>query len=282
MIKNLLNYGADFYNDSSNVMKIIIKEIRSMKTNNLLKPKFSFILALAFAFVLAFQFGASKVLAADSSATSADTARTINVTGDGEVTATPDIAYLYLGVTVDKSTTVDAQNTASTEMNNVIAAIKKYGIQDEDIKTTDYSIRPKYNYDKNTGASTLAGYTVSNTLKVTAKDISKAGQIIDTAVKNGSNISSGISFGVSNYEKYYNTALQNALSNAQNKAQSISSFLGVKITTPAKITENSSGIPNDSPIPLYDKASLNESSASTTINPGTYKIKANISLVYQY
>lgn len=253
-----------------------------MKTNNLLRPKYSFILALAFAFILAFQFGASKVFAADSNAASADTARTINVTGDGEVTATPDIAYLYLGVTVDKSTTMDAQNTASTEMNNVIAAIKKEGIQNEDIKTADYSIHPKYNYDKNTGASTLDGYTVSNTLKVTVKDISKAGQIIDTAVKNGANISSGISFGVSNYEKYYNTALQNALSNAQTKAQSISSFLGVKVTTPSKVIENSSGIPNDYPVPLYDKTSLNESSASTSINSGTYKIKANVNLVYQY
>lgn len=253
-----------------------------MKNNNLLRSKFSFIFALAFAFILAFQFGASKVLAADSSTVSADTARTINVTGDGEVTATPDIAYLYLGVTVDKSTTIDAQNAASTEMNNVIAAIKKEGIKNEDIKTDDYSIRPKYNYDKNTGASTLAGYTVSNTLKVTVKDISKAGQVIDTAVKNGANISNGISFGVSNYEKYYNTALQNALSNAQNKAQSISSFLGVKLTSPVKITETSSGVPNDYPVPLYDKTSLSNSSASTSINSGTYKIRANVSLVYQY
>jgi len=253
-----------------------------MKTNNLLRPRWSFILAFTFAFILSFQFGASKVLAADSSAATADAARTINVTGDGEITATPDIAYLYLGVTVDKPTTIDAQNANSTAINNVIAAIKKEGIQDEDIKTADYSINPKYDYDKTTGASTLVGYTVSSTLKVTVKDISKAGQIIDTAVKNGANISNSISFGISNYQKYYNMALQNALSNAQSKAQSISGFLGVKLTTPVKVTENSSGIPDDPPVPLNVKSALDDSSTSTSIKAGTYKVKANVCLVYQY
>lgn len=251
-----------------------------MKTNNLLRSRWSFIFAFAFVFILSFQFGVSKVLAADPTAT--DNARTINVTGDGEVTANPDISYLYLGVTTDKPTTIEAQSANSNAINNIIAAIKKDDIKDEDIKTADYSINPKYDYDKTTGASVLVGYTVSNTLKITVKDISKDGQIIDTAVKNGANISNRISFGISNYGKYYNMALQNALSNAQSKAQSISSFLGVKLSTPVKITENSSGTPDDSPVPLDVKSIANTSSDSTSIEAGTYKVKANVSLVYQY
>jgi uncharacterized protein len=252
-----------------------------MKTNNLLRSGWSFILVFAFAFLLVFSFGASKVLAADLSAVTA--ARTINVTGDGEVTATPDIAYLSLGVVTDKPTTVEAQNANSVAMNNVMAAIKKEGIKDEDIKTSDYSIYPKYDYDKNTGASTLVGYTVSNTINVTVKDISKVGQIIDTAVGNGANISNSISFGISDYEKYYNMALLNALSNAKDKAEAISNFLGTKLTTPAKITENSSGIPNIYPVlPLNTKFGSVDSSASTPIQAGTYKVKANVSLVYEY
>lgn len=253
-----------------------------MKTNNLLRSRWSFILAFAAAFVLFFNFGASKVLAADSSALAIDSSRTINVTGSGEVTVTPDIAYLYLGVMTEKPTTIEAQNANSTAINNVIAAIRKEGIKDEDIKTTDYSINPKYNYDKNTGTSSLVGYTVSNTLKVTVKDISKVGQVIDTAVKNGANISNSISFGISDYEKYYTMALVKALSNAQSKAQAISSFLDVKLTTPVKVIENSSGIPNDYPVLLNAKFESAASSDSTSIQAGTYKVKADISLVYQY
>jgi len=253
-----------------------------MKTISPLKSKWSFILVFSFAFLLSFQLGSSKVLAADSSAATTITTRTINITGDGETTATPDIAYLFLGVTTDKPTTTEAVSANSISINNVIAAIKKEGINDVDIKTTNYSINPKYNYDKTTGASILVGYTVSNTLSVTVRDIGSVGRIIDIAIANGSNTSNGVSFGISDYEKYYNMALLNALANAQGKAQVVSNFLNMKLTTPVKITENSSGVPNDYPISMNSKFEPPTSSASTSIQVGTYKIKANVSIVYEY
>lgn len=253
-----------------------------MKTKTLLKSRWSFIFTFAAACILSLNFSTSKVLAADSSAVTGNTARTINVTGVGEVTATPDIAYLYLGVITDKPTTMEAQSANSTAINKVISAIKNEGILDEDIKTTDYNISPKYEYDKNTGTSTIVGYTVSNTLMVTVKDISKVGQVIDKAVESGANVSNRISFGISDYEKYYNMALLKALTSAQSKARLISSFLGVNLSTPAKVIENSNGIPNDYPVVWTAKSALAESSASTSIQAGTYKVKADISLVYEY
>lgn len=257
-----------------------------MKTNNLLKSSWSFIFVFAVAFLFSFQLVASKTLAAEVTAANTVTTRTINIAGDGEVTATPDIAYLFLGVITEKPTTTEAQSTNSIAINNVIAAIKKQGIKDEDIKTTNYSISPKYDYDKTTDKNILVGYTVSNTLNVTVKDISKVGQTIDTAVGNGANVSNGVNFGISDYGKYYNIALINALLNAQGKAQVISNSLGMKITTPVKITENSSGVPNDYPIyytgAMNAKFSSAESSSSTSIQVGTYKVKANVSLVYEY
>jgi uncharacterized protein YggE len=263
-------------------MKVIIKERLSMKTKNLFKSKLSFIFTLAVACVLSFSFSASKVLAADSSVANTDAARTINVAGTGEITVTPDIAYLYLGVVTDKPTTIEAQNANSIAMNKVIAAIKNEGILDEDIKTNDYSISPKYDYDKNTGTSTLVGYTVSNTLKVTIKDITKVGRVLDKAVESGANIANRISFGISDYEKYYNMALQKALSNAQGKAQTISSFFGLKLSMPVKIIENSYGLPYEYPIAFTTKEAFSDSMVSTSIQSGVYKVKADISLVYEY
>jgi len=252
-----------------------------MKANSLLKSRWSFIYVLTFVFVLFFSAVSSKVFAADSSAAAGVSARTINVSGDGEVTLTPDIAYLYLGVMTDKPTAMEAQTANSIAINNVINAIKNEGIKDEDIKTINYSISPKYEYDKNTGNSKIVGYTVSNTLNVTVKDMNKVGQIINKAVENGANISNSISFGISNYEKYYNMALLNALLNAQGKVQTISNFLNIKLGAPIKITENSGGIPNRYPVPISDKLAA-DSSASTAIQVGTYKVTANVSLVYEY
>lgn len=250
-----------------------------MKINTVLKSKWTFIIVIAVAFLLLFQLISSKSLAADVTAASTATTRTINITGDAEINVTPDIAYLLLGVTTDKATTTEALKANATAMNNIMATIKKEGIKDEDIKTSNYSINPKYDYDKSTEKSTLVGYTVSNTLNVTVKDISKVGQIIDSAVASGANISNGINFGISDYGKYYNMALVNALSNAQGKAQAIANSLSIKLTTPAKITENSTGVPNNYPVGISAKL---ESSDSTSIQAGTYKVKANIGLVYEY
>ncbi len=256
-----------------------------MKTRNLLKSKLSFI----FVFTIAFTFSiglssstSSKVLAAEDKI-SESTAKTINVTGNGEINITPDIAYVSLGVITEKNTVSEAQNENTNTMNKIIDGVKKLGVQGEDIKTVNYSISPKYNYDNKTGNNTLVGYTVLNTLSVTVKDITKVGTIIDSAVANGANNSNGVSFGVNDYQKYYNMALKNAISNAASTAQVIASSIGVTISTPVKINEDSSSIPNQYPVYFNGAAKdLSEKSSSMSIETGTYKVKAVVSLVYQY
>lgn len=252
-----------------------------MKSINLLKTKWSFVFmsVAACLFLMAMVPTANyKVLAAEDKMA----ARTINVNGDGEVSVAPDIAYVSLGVTTEKSSVGEAQKSNSDTMNNVIAAIKKVGVASEDIKTSNYSISPKYNYEDKTGNSTIVGYTVTSTLSVTVKNISSVGSIIDTAISNGANNSNGIAFGVSDYGKYYNMALTNAISNAKAKAQVIAGCIDVKLSNPAKITENSSGVPVEYPV-LYNSIAKNSSTGQgMTVEAGTYKIKANVSLVYEY
>ena len=167
--------------------------------------------------------------------------------------------------------------------NNVIANIKKQGVAAEDIKTSSYVISPKYNYDNKTGSSTIAGYQVTSTLSVTVKNINSVGNIIDGAIANGANNSNGITFGISNYEKYYNIALTNAILNAKAKAQAIAGCIDVKLSIPSKITENSNGVPVV--YPVFNNASAAKSISGgqdMTVETGSYTVKANVSMVYEY
>lgn len=255
-----------------------------MKSINLLKAKwsFSFMTAVMFLFLMGVVPTTNyKVLAAEVKTNEA-TARTINVNGDGEISVAPDIAYVSLGVTTEKSTVDEAQKNNSTAMNNIIAAIKKAGVASEDIKTSNYTISPKYNYEEKTGNSTIVGYIVTSTLSVTVKNISSVGSVIDTAITNGANNSNGVTFGVKDYEKYYNMALTNAISNAKAKAQAIAGCIDVKISIPTKITENSSGVPTE--YPVFYNAPLKSISGdqAMTVQTGIYKVKASVSLVYEY
>lgn len=252
-----------------------------MKSTNVLKTKWSLVVMsiVTILFLMAIVPTTNhKVLAAEDKTA----ARTINVNGDGEVSVTPDIAYVTLGVTTEKSSVDEAQKSNSSTMNSVIAAIKKAGVASEDIKTSNYSISPKYSYDNKTGKSTIVGYTVTSTLNATVRKINSVGSIIDTAISNGANNSNGVTFGVSDYGKYYNMALTNAISNAKAKAQIAASCIDVKLSIPTKITENSVGVPIEYSV-FYDTAAKNGSAGQgMTLEVGTYKVKANVSLVYEY
>lgn len=255
-----------------------------MKNTNLLKSKltFTFMTTVMALFLIAMVPSTNyKVLAAGEKASEAS-ARTINVTGEGEVSAVPDIAYVSLGITTEKTSVVEAQKNNSDTMNKIIDGIKKSGVASEDIKTAKYDISPKYNYEDKTGNRTLVGYTVTSILNVTVKNTSSVGSIIDTAIANGANTSNGVTFGVSDYQKYYNMALKNAISNAKSKAQVIGSCIDVKLSNPTKITENSRGVPTEYPV-LYNSAGKSSSREdSMSVEVGTYKINANVSLVYEY
>src|SRR5258708_36281628 len=73
------------------------------------------------------------------------------VTGDGKATAIPDIANISFGVTKQASTIADAQSQTNSAMQNTLDSLKQNGIDDKDVKTTDYSVNP--NYDYNAGRS---------------------------------------------------------------------------------------------------------------------------------
>lgn len=67
-------------------------------------------------------------------------ARTITVVGQGEVSAKPDIARAQLGIEVLAPTVAEATQTAAARMTEILAALRKAGLADKDIQTSNYSI----------------------------------------------------------------------------------------------------------------------------------------------
>ncbi|MGE5614099.1 MAG: SIMPL domain-containing protein [Bacillota bacterium] len=206
--------------------------------------------------------------------------KTINVTGQAKVTASPDIARINLGVVTEDADAKAAQRKNAESMDKVIAAIKAAGVKDEDIRTIGYSISPKYDYIKETGMSNIVGYTVSNSVNVTVRDISKTGAIIDAATDSGVNASSSISFELSNYEQHYNEALKNAVLAAKKKAGTVADALGVKLKGPVTVSESGGYSPLKNYV-TYDMAMAPEM-AATPIQAGTLEITATVSIMYEY
>jgi len=219
-----------------------------------------------------------KTYAAD---TGSDTKRTLNVTGQGIINATPDIAYVMMGVVTESKVARDAQKANADNMSKIIALIKASGIKDEDVKTVNYSINPKYDYNKDTGVSNIIGYTVTNSVKVTVRDISKTGSIIDIATNSGMNITGNVSFGLSDYDTNYNNALKAAVESAKKKADTIAAALGITLKLPLTINENGGYNPQVN-FGVADLAMKSEGAAPTPIQGGSLEIDASVSISYEY
>jgi len=201
------------------------------------------------------------------------------VSGTGEVTVTPDVAILTLGVQAQEATVKAAQSEASTAMNAVVDALKTNGVADKDIQTQWYSISPVTKWDDKTNEQITTGYSVTNTVTAKIRDISKAGTIIDAVTEAGGDLTriNGISFTVDDQTAYYTQAREKAMQDAAAKAQQLASLAGVNLGKAIYISESGSYyIPQ--PIRLYDAAS--GVSASTPISAGELDVTITVQVGY--
>src|SRR5260221_9708405 len=107
---------------------------------------------------------------------------TLTVSGSGKVTVVPDVARVYLGVTLTKSSVKEARAAAAGAMTDVIGAIKALGVGDADIQTAGLSLSARY---ANGSSTRIVGYVISEQVQVTVRDLDKAGDVVDTATAKG-------------------------------------------------------------------------------------------------
>jgi uncharacterized protein len=203
---------------------------------------------------------------------------TISVSGMGRVIVSPDVADLRLGVSVTRKTVKEARTVAAEQMAKIIAALKKLGIADKDLQTTGLSLQPNYTYP-NGGTPTLSGYTLSNAVSVTVRDLNKLGDAIDDGLAAGATTLDGVAFRVDDPAKAQDEARKQAMAQAKAKAQTLASGAGVSIKGVASINETSAALPP----PIYyagDKLGAAVRDAATPIQVGTNDVMVTITVEY--
>ena len=200
--------------------------------------------------------------------------RTITVTGTGMVTLTPDIAYIYIGVQTQNPSASEAVLENNTQAQAVIAAIKGFGVDDKDIKTTNFSIYPQQQYDDN-GRLTGVIYMVQNTVYVTARDLTKLGDLLDATVKSGANNINSIQFDVADKTEALSQARQAAVAEARKQADELTGATGVQLGEVQSISYYDSTPPVAAPY-LRAEAAV----SSVPISAGSLQISTTVTIVY--
>jgi len=222
--------------------------------------------------VVALLLGIALGRSARNNAESGLNPRAITVNGTGTVSSVPHEADFTLGVSATAATATSATSANATEMTRVIGALKSNGVAPADIQTAEISLSP----NENEAGTKVLNYTVTNSVTVNIRNLSKAGSTIDAAVHAGANQVDGPNLTPTGQQEIYRAALKAAIADAHSRAQAIANAAGEKLGKLRSASETSS------PPPLAFSAAKSElaGAAPTPVEPGKVQTEADVTATY--
>ncbi len=162
--------------------------------------------------------------------------RTITVTGKATMTVAADTAVISLSVETVKATVAEATSENAQAMEKVLQSLYALGLAEKDVTTENYYVMTMYDYDS--GESFIRGYSVTNSLSVTVRDLTQVGTVIDTAFAAGVNSCGGVSFRASTANEYNDEVLKAAIAEGRRKAALVAEAAGVSLGKVISVTES--------------------------------------------
>jgi uncharacterized protein len=236
--------------------------------------------AAALAAVLALGAAATPAMAqAPVPSTGAPVPTTFSLSAHGETLLPPDQATINLGVQTEAATAGEALRANATKMTAVIAALKRGGLTDRDIQTSNLSINPQYVYVENQPPR-LTGYQVSNQVTITVRNLANLGQAIDASVNAGANNANGITLGLANPSAAEDAARLDAVKALDAKAQLYARATGYRIVRLVHLSEGGGYTP-PSPMPMMAMSVKREAFDSTPVAGGELRVRIDVNAVYE-
>jgi uncharacterized protein len=217
-----------------------------------------------------------------------ESARTISVSGEAVVMATPNQAVVTIGVeTFDPKLDVASQ-TNDRIAKKLLAEWKKLGIADVNVQTDGVTVDLSYNERERGAARTVEGYTVRRSYAVIADSAFNVERVIAAGLANGANQLGDVDFRTTEMRKYRDQARVNAVKAAREKAHLIASELGVNVGMPRSITETSGysgfsgsrrGAAMSQNVVSYASDS-GEADSYGAVAPGQIAVRASVAVVF--
>lgn len=217
---------------------------------------------------------------------------TITVSGEGEVFAVPDVVTFSFGAMSSAKTVTEAQKIVTDKIEKALGLVKGAGVKDEDIKTTDYSVFPKYEYTNfpctqftcPPQKQNLVGYEVNQTITVKVRKVEDAGRILESLGGTEVTNISGLQFTIDDQTKLEADARAMAIEDARERAKVLARDLNVSLGRVVTFTEGGN-------YPVYfrnsDMVMEQGGMGGANVAPkveipvGQNKIVSNVSITYE-
>lgn len=219
--------------------------------------------------------------------------RSFTTTGEGRVTAIPDVGRFTYTVRNEGGKEVAKIQQENTEKaNRAIKFVKAQGVEPKDIHTVAYHIDPKYKYFpcerkpddyRPCREPEFTGYEVWQSVVVTVRDFVKIGDILSGVIREGANEMSQLSFTIDDPTALQQQAREQAIARAKEKARAIAVAGGFRLGRLLAIEEGFAE-------PYYYK-DLNYAPAdgrggggqtiAPTIEPGSQEVVVSVTMKYE-
>lgn len=203
----------------------------------------------------------------------------LDITAQGESHRTPDIATISAGVVTQAADAASAMRENATRMDRVLAALKRAGIADRDLKTANISLQPQYRYEKDK-PPVITGYQATNMVTVRFRDIAKSGSVLDALVTTGANQINGPELGLDDPAAAMDEARLDAVAKARARAELYARAAGLKVKRILSISEGTFDIPRPMPVMMRAQGMMADT-AESKIMPGEQALNVNLSVRFE-
>lgn len=207
--------------------------------------------------------------------------RLINVTGEGDLKAMPDMAYVTLGVEARKPSLAEARAQATATVERVLALTRELEIDPKQVDSSQLQVQPEYRWNEKDSQRVLLGYVVARQVEVEVRDLEKLGALLERAVSAGVNQVGGARLDSSKRKQLEREALALAVEDARQDAEALARAAGVRI---ASVFSLSASVAVPFVQAKYQERGLmsaQAADAAETYEPGEMKFVASVNAQYE-
>jgi len=203
--------------------------------------------------------------------------RVIEVSGNSEVQAAPDLATLEIAIETHAATADHAAGLNGELAEKVRDALTSKLANKGTMWTGGYSLFPEYSEPRE-GKPTVTGYRAENSITVQTGELGLIGPLIDAAIGAGANRISSLNYSLRARSNARSEAIGKAARDAQTQASALADALGVKLGPIIKASTES----EVQPVPLtrFAGSAAMATNVETPITAGQVTIPATVSLTY--
>ena len=205
----------------------------------------------------------------------------ITVEGQASREVAPDIAVVSFGVSTNRPSAADASADNSRTATALLAAVKAAGIAERDVQTTQATLTPVFETDRNGATSPkIEAFRATNMVQIRVRNLAGVGQVVSRLFESGANALEGIDFTVSDPTPIVDELRAIATRDARHKAEIYADAVGVRL---GRVLEIAPEIASSAPEPRFLKSRMAAvaSSEPMPVQAGVERLEARVNVTWE-